>query len=85
MAARRWSRAPKLLGVIMQSQQCEAVLVLLEQGAVLEQTSEAPVVYTLRYADKAVQVPGGVMQQLLAQGRLRPVCRVSGRVRYLAR
>ena len=62
----------------------EAAIALLAAGAVIEQTSEAPLVYRLQVGRETVPIPGSVVQQLLAHRRIQATCRVSGRMRYVA-
>lgn len=64
--------------------QYEAVLELLSAGAVIEQTSEAPLAYRLKVGHETVPMPGSTVQQLLTHQRIRATCRVSGRLRYVA-
>ena len=64
--------------------QYEAALELLAAGAVIEQTSEVSLAYRLKVGRDVVSIAGGLVQQLLTRGRIRPTCRVSGRLRYVA-
>ena len=76
---------PLKSGVIMQvTSQYEAALALLAAGAVIEQTSDAPVVYQLKSGRETAPMPGSLVQQLLVHGRICVTCRVSGRLRYVA-
>ena len=67
----------------MQAHLYSAALVLLSSGAVIEQTAAAPMTYHIAYQGRAVPIPGGVVQQLLASRRIREVCKVSGRRQFL--
>ena len=60
------------------------VLQLLADGAYIEQVSQAPLIFHIRHNREAAPLPGGLMQQLLASGAIKPSCRVSGRMRYVA-
>lgn len=66
------------------NRQFEAVLELLAAGAVIEQVSDAPLLYKLKVGYETVPIPGGLVQQLLANRCIRATCRVSGRLRYVA-
>jgi hypothetical protein len=62
----------------------ELVLELLASGACIEQVSEAPRAYRLCIERESMPIQGGLMQQLLAHRRIVEVCRVSGRLRFVA-
>ena len=62
----------------------EIALQLLASGACIEQVSEAPKIYRLCIERESVPVQGSLVQQLLAHRRIVEVCRVSGRLRFIA-
>ena len=61
-----------------------AAIVLLAQGGVIEQLSEAPIRYRLRVGQESVPLNGGIVRQLLVNRRIRETCRVNGRLLYVA-
>lgn len=68
----------------MQNTQFNAVLQLLASGAYIEQVSEAPLAFRICHSRETAPLPGGLVQQLLASRAIKPSCRVSGRMRYVA-
>lgn len=62
----------------------EVTLQILASGACIEQVSEAPRVYRLCIERESMPIEGSLVQQLLAHRRIVEVCRVSGRLRFLA-
>lgn len=64
--------------------QFNVVLQLLSDGAYIEQVSQAPLIFNIRHNRDGAPLPGGLVQQLLANGAIKPSCRVSGRMRYVA-
>ena len=44
------------------ARQYDAVLLLLAEGAVVEQVSEAPIAYRLKVGGQSKLLPGGVVQ-----------------------
>lgn len=66
-----------------ENRQYLTVLSLLAEGAVIEQTSEAPLAYRVKHGGKSAPLPGGVVQQLMANNRIRPSCKVNGRLLYV--
>ena len=62
----------------------EIALQLLVAGACIEQVCDAPKVYRLRTERESAPIPGSLVQQLLAHRRIIEICRVSGRLRFVA-
>ncbi|CAZ87637.1 conserved hypothetical protein [Thiomonas arsenitoxydans] len=60
-----------------------AALSLLNEGAIIEQMSGAPITYRLKHAGQSVPLTGGVFQQLIAHRHIRQSCRLSGRVVFV--
>ena len=64
--------------------QYEAARQLLAAGAFIEQMSDAPLTYRIRLGSGSTPFPGWLVQQFLAHQVIRPSCRVSGRMRFVA-
>lgn len=62
----------------------QAAASLLRQGAFIQEASSEPITYRLHYAGDSAPIAGHLVQQLLAHRLVRPTCRVSGKMRYLA-
>jgi hypothetical protein len=68
----------------MSSEQAlRAVIDILQSDGWIEQVQDCPIQYLLRLGDESVTLPGHYVQRLLASQRIKPACRVSGRMRYI--
>ncbi|WP_298292965.1 hypothetical protein [Thiomonas sp.] len=60
-----------------------AVLEILQSGGWIEQIRDCPIQYALRLGAESAALPGHIVQRLLVSKRIKPTCKVSGRVRYV--
>jgi len=60
-----------------------AVVEILQSGGWIEQIRECPIQYLLRHGGESVALPGHIVQRLLVSHRIKPACKVTGRMRYV--
>lgn len=60
-----------------------AALEILKSGGWIEQIRDCPIQYLLRHGGESAVLPGHIVQRLLVSHRIKPTCKVSGRMRYV--
>ena len=60
-----------------------AALEILQSGGWIEQIRDCPIQYLLRHGGESAALPGHIVQRLLVSHRIKPTCKVSGRLRYV--
>lgn len=60
-----------------------AVVEILQSGGWIEQIRDCPIQYLLRHGGESAALPGHIVQRLLVSHRIKPTCKVSGRLRYV--
>ena len=68
----------------MSTSQFKAIAHLLANGAYIEQVSDAPLSYRIRFGNESAPLQGGLVQQLLTSRVIKRSCKVNGRMRYVA-
>lgn len=67
----------------MSTEAIRAVVEILQSGGWIEQIRECPIQYLLRHGGESVALPGHIVQRLLVSHRIKPACKVTGRMRYV--
>ena len=67
----------------MSTEAIARVVEILQSGGWIEQIQDCPIQYALRLGAESVNLPGHVVQRLLVSERVKPACKVSGRMRYV--
>ena len=60
-----------------------AAIEILHSGGWIEQIRDCPIQYLLRHGGESVALPGHIVQRLLVSHRIKPACKMSGRLRYV--
>ena len=67
----------------MSTEATSVVVEILQAGGWIEQIRDCPIQYLLRDGSESAALPGHIVQRLLVSHRIKPTCKVSGRMRYV--
>lgn len=67
----------------MSAEVLDTVVRILQSGGWIEQIRDCPIQYLLCLDREKIALPGHIVQRLLVSNRIRPTCKVSGRMCYV--